>query len=475
MDSCPAIWPKKQGPILSIHKLSLLRRFIGVCAGVRGPAADSVRALLSFRAGRVLLEAMSDKNNIADYHLKVLVEVAQKMGKTFELVPLLETIEQAGLSVLGCDRATIFLYDEESDELYSKVATGTKEIRFSTKLGIAGEAARSKSVILVPDAYADPRFNRQIDQQTGYRTHNMITLPLVAPDDEIVGVLQVLNKLKGDFTPADEVLAEALGSLTGVAIKRQMLLDEAAEKQRLERDLNIARDIQQNLLPKENPRIASLDVAGWNRPADQTGGDCYDFLDLGGGRLAVMIADATGHGIGPALIISQARALFRALIASGKDLSDVAETINQLLCEDLPDNRFVTMCFGILDSQNQSFDYVSGGHGPLMLFRADSSQVEQFDATGLPMGIMADSPITLADPIELGPGDIFIMLTDGFSEWARSDGEQYGEERIIEAVRSNHRQSSSDLIQAIYHDVLRFSEKSPQKDDLTAVLIKRKV
>src|SRR5690606_38160801 len=133
-----------------------------------------------------------------------------------------------GRSALGCERATVFLYDAGRDELYSKVATGTDEIRFSARLGIAGEAVQTRDVILVPDAYADPRFNRDIDRKTGYRTRNLLTLPMIAPDGQVIGVLQVLNKIRGEFEENDVRLASALGALTGVAIKRQMLLDESA-------------------------------------------------------------------------------------------------------------------------------------------------------------------------------------------------------------------------------------------------------
>src|SRR5207244_7339719 len=135
----------------------------------------------------------------------------------------------------------IFLYDAARDELYSTVATGTGEIRFSARLGIAGEAARTQTIVHVPDAYADARFNREVDRQTGYHTRNLLTLPLVAPGGELMGVLQALNKQGGDFTEADIRVAGALGALTGITLKRQMLLDEAAARQRLERDLQIAR------------------------------------------------------------------------------------------------------------------------------------------------------------------------------------------------------------------------------------------
>ncbi len=161
---------------------------------------------------------MSDTKSTAEQHLAVLVEVVRQMSETFELVPLLQTAERAGRAALGCDRATIFLYDAVTEELFSKVATGAGEIRFSAKLGIAGEVARTRAVSVVQDAYADSRFNPEIDRKTGYRTRNMLTLPLTTPDNELIGVLQLLNKLEGGFAPADEVLAGALGSLIGMTI-----------------------------------------------------------------------------------------------------------------------------------------------------------------------------------------------------------------------------------------------------------------
>lgn len=405
--------------------------------------------------------------------LDALVDVADRMCKTSELMPLLQSIEQAGRSALNCDRATIFLYDPERDELYSKVATGTGEIRFSARLGIAGEVARTRSVIIVPDAYADSRFNPEIDKKTGYRTRNLLTMPLVTPDGEVIGVLQVLNKLDGSFGPKDEVLAGAFGALTAIAIKRQMLMEEAAEKQRLELDLNIARDIQRSLLPSSNPDLPGFDVAGWNRPAHHTGGDCFDFRRLDDGRLMFMIADATGHGTGPALIVAECRAMLRAIMASSDDLAFIAASANRLLAEDLPADRFITVCFGLLDPATATLEYVSAGHGPLLLYRAATDEVESFAADGVPMGVVADIELDRAAPIKLAPGDAFVLLTDGFIEWARPDGELYGEDRLCELIRRCHQQSGAELIQTLLQDVLRFAAGTSQLDDLTAILIKR--
>ena len=416
---------------------------------------------------------MAGQRSDAEHDLNVLVDVARRLGETFELDPLLQSIEQAGRSALECERATVFLFDAGTDELVSQVATGTDEIRFSVKLGIAGEAARTRSIIMVPDAYADERFNRQIDKQTGYRTRNVLTLPLITPTGELMGVLQVLNKLEGGFTEHDERIAAALGSLTGLAIKRQRLLDEAAEKQKLERDLNIAREIQQRLLPDAPPRLEGFEVAGWNKPADQTGGDCYDYYALADDRLGVMIADATGHGIGPALIVSQCRALLRGLADTEHDLATVADKVNRLLCEDLPDDRFVTTCFGVLDVRAARFTYVSAGHGPLLWYRAATGEVVSFSASCPPMGVLPEAEMLVADPIAFEPGDLFFLPTDGFTEWMRAGGEMYGEGRLCDLIRRHHDRPCAELIGIIYQDVLGFAANAPQLDDLTAVAIKR--
>lgn len=412
-------------------------------------------------------------NNSATDMLKLLVDITRQMAETFEMQPLLETIAKAGMMALSCERATVFLYDSGTDELYSRVATGAGEIRFSARLGIAGDAVRTGQVVLVPDAYADPRFNHEVDRQTGFRTRNLLTLPLILPGGEVIGVLQVLNKIGGDFSNEDRLMAETFGALTAITIKRQMLLDEAEEKNRLCRDLSLARDIQQHLLPRSNPRLPGFDVAGWNRPADQTGGDCYDFHPIDEDRLAVMIADATGHGIGPALIMSECRALIRATAGQANTISEVAARVNDLLNEDIPADRFVTACLGVLDSTRHEFRYVSAGQGPLLLLRAATGQIEVFGATAIPLGIMPGMEMDAAEPIVFDPGDLFVLLTDGFIEWANPAGELYGQQRLCATLARHRSQSCPELIQTIYRDVLQFAAGTPQSDDLTAVLIKR--
>ncbi len=405
--------------------------------------------------------------------LRTLLEVSRQLGAVTELMPLLKHIEQAALTILDCERVTVFLYDPNDDELYSKVATGAADIRFSAKLGIAGEAARTRERVVVNDAYADPRFNREVDRKTGFHTRNLLTVPMTGHDGRIVGVLQILNKKSGDFTPADEERAITLALLAGVAVHRQILIDEYTEKQRLQRDLYIAREIQQASLPRRDPKVDGFDIAGWNCPADETGGDCFDFMRLSGDRLAMMVADATGHGIGPALIVSECRAFVRAMASVTDDLGLIMSRVNKLISEDLPGGRFVTTFFGVLDAVAGQIHYCSAGHGPMLLVRGATGDAWEFEANMVPLGVLDDVEPKPASAVTLGPGDIFVITTDGFFEWPDPAGERFGVQRVVDVIRQQKNGRMVDLIAAIRQAVTAFAAGVRQPDDLTIVAVKR--
>jgi phosphoserine phosphatase len=405
--------------------------------------------------------------------LTTLLEVSRQLGATIELDPLLKSIERAALKVLDCERASVFLYDQTTNELVSKVATGVEELRFPADQGIAGEAAKHHKMINVMDAYADPRFNPSVDRATGFKTRNMLTFSMEGYDGQLMGVLQLLNKKAGSFCSEDEQLADTLSALAGVAIQRQFLLEEYAEKQKLERDLDLARSIQQGYLPKDAPQIAGFDIAGWNQPADQTGGDAYDFMQGPDGQLGLLIADATGHGVGPALMVAECRALIRALSSTTDDLGVIMSRTNAVLADDLQEGRFVTACFAFLNPADSKLKYLSAGHGPLIRYRADRDEFEELSANALPLGIIENLSCERPPDIDLAAGDFFILITDGFFEWARPDGQQFGMERMYRTIRANRELPCAEIIQALHHAVVKFGEGTPQLDDLTAIFIRK--
>jgi sigma-B regulation protein RsbU (phosphoserine phosphatase) len=403
--------------------------------------------------------------------LRRILDVTRQMAAQTDLDALLATIIDAAREVLGSERATLFLFDAEASELYSRVATGTAGIRFPATAGIAGTAAQTRQVVNVPDAYADPRFNRDVDRRTGFRTRNLLTIPLENLDGALIGVLQVLNKRNGAFDADDEELARTLGAQAGVALHRATLLEEYAEKQRLARDLDIARSIQQAYLPKANPQVPGWDIAGWNRSADETGGDCYDFIALPDGRLGLFLADATGHGIGAALVIAQCRSLLRALLSVSNDLRAVAARVNDLLEADISEGRFVTAFIGVLDPAAGTIEYVSAGQAPLLLI--DSARAENRDATGLPLGVMPQATFEV-ERVTLRPGALFVLLTDGFYEAAAPSGELFAVERVCDFVQARAAAPLERLIADLHEAITHYTAHGPQADDLTAVLVRRR-
>jgi len=403
--------------------------------------------------------------------LRRILDVARSMAVTDDLGALLRIIVEASCEVLDCDRATIFLFDAQTDELYSRVATGAEEIRFPAGAGIAGEAAQKRVCVNVPDAYADARFNREVDRTTGYVTRNLLTLPLENLAGDLIGVLQALNKRGGPFDAGDEDLARALAAQAGVALDRGRLLEEFAAKQRMAHDLEIARNIQQALFPRENPEVGGYEIAGWNRSADETGGDCYDFLVLPDGRLAIFLADATGHGIGSALVIAQARSLLRAMLSVTQDLPQIAAGVNNLLVEDLSEDRFVTAFIGILDPRTHEIEYISGGQGPLLMITPEG--VDNRTANSLPFAIMPDMDYQTTDRFAFKPGSMLALLTDGFYETSDANRQHFGEGRVSALLQARLKAPLPDAIAALHAAILDFADGQAQEDDLTAVLIRR--
>lgn len=403
-----------------------------------------------------------------------VLDIARRLGASNSLEQMLQLVIDESLRILDAERATLFLYDAATEELFSKIAVGATTIRFKSSQGIAGAAATSKTTVNVPDAYADGRFNRQVDLTTGFRTRSILACPLLGFDGELVGVLQVLNKRGGPFTDADQRLAETLALQAGVALERSRMFETHMERQRLTRELQLAKTIQQQLLPREPPSVEGYDIAGWNLPAAETGGDCFDFLPLEDGNIVLTIGDATGHGIGPSLISTNCRALVRAVSSTTSNLLQGLEQVNRLLCDDVASGHFVTFFLGRLKPKEHCLEFISAAQGPIFLFRRQTGGIEEFGTSGPPLGIDVDLPFDEPQTTMMSPGDILVVLTDGFFEWAHHDGRSFGNDRVKVVIQENAAETAETMIRKMYESVREFADGAPQMDDLTALIIKRR-
>jgi len=254
-------------------------------------------------------------------------------------------------------------------------------------------------------------------------------------------------------------------------------LREAELKNKLDQvnhDLDIARSIQQDLLPAQSPTLENFDVAGWNQPADQTGGDYFDGQTVPDGRLAISLGDATGHGIGPALVSALCRAYARASLVVDDEHDRVLDRLNSLLADDLSANRFVTFALVLLDPMTSEVEVLSAGHGPIVWYKDATHEVDNLEAQGIPLGMIAGVSYEKALLRRLAPNDMIVLVTDGFYEWENAKGEEFGLHRLESVILQSHNCSAEEVIANLRFSVEDFCGGTEQKDDLTAVVLKRK-
>lgn len=326
-----------------------------------------------------------------------------------------------------------------------------------------------------------------------------ITLAVLA-----LAIWRAANMARGYSRPVEQLVEESERISTGdlepgkpirSRISEVQQLAEAHDQMRgglktllkLERDLQVARQIQESTLPRVLPELPGIELSTWNQPADETGGDSYDVMGLqraaeGPGlalteaaadRAVLMLADATGHGIGPALSVTQLRAMLRMAVRLNADLTDLVTHLNQQLHSDLPSGRFITAWFGMIDTATYSLATFSAGQAPLLHYRAAADEFEVLGSDAIPLGMFPAIKVTPPDPIQLQPGDLYIILSDGFFEAKDPEGEEQGTDKICEAIRQSCQESAETIQQQLRLATDKFTQGAPPDDDRTIIIIKR--
>jgi phosphoserine phosphatase len=405
--------------------------------------------------------------------LQRLLELTRRLAAPFDLDDLLREVVDAAKELLEAEGGSVWQYHAEAGELELRVARGLDPVRIPADRGIVGECLRTRATINVADCQADPRFNADLDRASGYVTRCMLSLPLVGLDDALVGVLQVVNRHDGAFEADDEALAEALAAQCAVALQRAQATERLLKAEQLRQEVLVAREVQRAALPGVPPAVPGYDLAGWFQPADEVGGDTYDFVPGADGRLWLLMGDATGHGIGPALSATQVRSMLRLARRLDADLDDCFRHINDQLAADLPDDRFVTAFLGELDPATHVLRYHSGGQGPLLHFRAADGCCDFHPPTTFPLGAMPRSTVGAARELLLAPGDIFALLSDGVYEHHDAAGRLFGEAAVADLIRRHQSLPMAGLVVQLREALADFAAGTPQHDDITLVLLRR--
>lgn len=404
--------------------------------------------------------------------LEQILEVTRALAAPFDLLSMLGAVTAAARQVLRADRCSVWLHDAAAGQLVLKLASDISDVRVPVGQGLIGACARERRPVNVPDCYADARFDPAVDKRSGYRTRCSLSMPLIDHEGTLVGVMQLLNRVDGVFGDADVQLAQALAAQCAVALQRARLSDTLIENARMRQALDLARMVQMSTLPSSMPAVPGYDVHGRSLPAEETGGDTFDLALLPQGLLTVL-ADATGHGIAPALSVTQMHAMLRMALRVGAALDEASLQVNNLLGETLAEDRFVTAFFGLLDPAAHVMRYLSAGQGPILHYRRATGACERHRPTGFPLGAMPLARSRAPSTLEMAPGDVLLLLSDGIYEQHDAAGEPFGEERVQAIVARHGDGPMAALADALLAGVRAFAQGMPQEDDITLVLLRR--
>ncbi len=408
-------------------------------------------------------------------HMKLVLDLSRLLAITTDLDVLLQRIAESAVSLLHCERASIWLHDPATGQLWTKVALGSSEIRIAADAGIVGTAFTKSQVLHIDKPYDDPRFNPDNDRRSGFVTHSLLAAPMLDFGARPVGVIQAVNKLTKEFTDEDLVLIRLLADQAGVAVQRNRLQIAAMASAELKREMDLARKVQEAMLPSSVPTFVGFDIAGWAKPASITGGDCYDLWKLSDGRLGIFLGDASGHGIAPALVVSQARTLVRALCDAsvGKcDPHDLLNLINARLTQDLEPTRFITAFLGFL-SPDGSLQWQSAGHGPILIRESAGGEVRLLEAPVPPLNALAELPDEPPKVLKIDKGGELIVMSDGIFESFNPSNKLFGAPRVVDLL--NRRSGgAAECIKELRAELIEWQGKEDPIDDQTIVIVKRK-
>ncbi len=288
----------------------------------------------------------------------------------------------------------------------------------------------------------------------------------------VKGVILLGEKLSREqFSDADLEFLSSLANLAVISLENARLFQDAIEKQKLEDELVIAREIQKGLLPSIIPTIPGIEIAASNISSKQVGGDYYDVLPIDEHRFIIAIGDVSGKGTPAALLMANLQATIRALAPLNLPLSEFTHRVNDLMCNNTGGNKFVTFFWGIIDDRTKVLTYVNAGHNYPLLLHADGS-VERLDKGGMILGVMRSTLPYEQGLIQLHRDDLLVLFTDGVSEAMTKDSVEYGEERLEQLLPSICHLTAQEITDAIYKDVQQHAKGAPQSDDITMMVVK---
>lgn len=404
--------------------------------------------------------------------LRMLVKASELLNSSLDLDRILDVLLKYTVASLGATTGTIYLYDSVATELTARRMRGGKEMKIRLKVGegVAGYVAETGKTVRISDAYKDKRFFQGIDRKSGFRTRSMLCAPMKNKAGKLIGVFQILNKKQGTFTVDDGKFLRSISIPASLSIENARLHQAEIETNRMQRDLELAAQLQQQILPKHLPISPLFQLEAMTQPCMTVGGDFYDVIRSENGSLILAVADASGKGVGAALLVSTFQAALHTYVEFGIPIGDIVTRLNRIIYEDSTMGSFVTAVLLSFDPSSRVLSFVNAGHNNPLLIRS-SETVEELSTGGIPLGILGDSPYEVGRTV-LDRGDLLVCYSDGITEVMNPKGKLFGEERLKAASLKARNKKLNDVTTSLCMEVDRFAGSRPKGDDLTLLLMR---
>ena len=426
------------------------------------------------------------------HHLGVLLEVARTLGSGLALEEILAVVLDAAISVTRTERGVLLLKNA-AGQMEPLVAHNAQrgtlhpgDVQISQ--GVVRRVVSSRREVIVgeQDAAVGGTSATLSDSSIArLELHTIVAIPIdklpviealdvtiAARQTELLGILYLDSRAPSSaFTALDREVLRSLAREAATVVENARLFSAARAKARLDHEIEIASGIQQRLLPKKLPNLSYVAVSGSTLACHSVGGDCFDVIELGGGRHGFFVGDVSGKGISAALLATLLQGIFFTTASTDISLPNVFSRVNKYLCERSGDDRYATVFYGVLDEAGR-FEYVNAGHVPPLILRR-SGQIEGLASGNLPVGMFDEAEFASAS-VSLQEGDFLVIYTDGVSEAANIDSELFEEHRLRTVLEQFKGHDVEDIAEAIRQGVKAFTSGAPQSDDITILAVQYK-
>jgi serine phosphatase RsbU (regulator of sigma subunit)/pSer/pThr/pTyr-binding forkhead associated (FHA) protein len=419
----------------------------------------------------ILETGVSSRTELLGLISKVGVALLSSSG----LEDTLNQVAALVVEAVPAERCVIMLRDESADDGMKIMVARVRgkddplvEVRISRT--VMDEVLKNGKSVLTSDAQHDPKFASQTMILMGIRS--VLAVPLSVDERNIFGMIYAdCPTHEATFTEEHLDILTTLASVASIRVENATLLDERIQRERMERELELATEIQQRFQPSAPPKLDGYEFQGISFSCYEIGGDYYDFIPVDGGKMIVALGDVSGKGTAAALLMSSLHAAIHAQASARRDLAELVRSVNHYLAENTPANRFVTLFIAELDPATGTLRYINAGHNPPLIGRSTGA-IEQLSSGGFPLGILPTADFDLGETV-LNVGEALIVYSDGVSEANNLREEEFGLDRLTEVVKRNLSASAAGIRDKVESALSSFTQTAPANDDITLVIVKR--